>query len=119
MVELVHSFYFCTVKQTLRLFFAATLGLVVFSLNAYLTVHYFTAHTHDHDHGHGEHAHAHDHNDDECPVCEFEFAAFLPTGTLVIHSLPLYEGLPQNETLPVFIPRFRADLPDLRGPPMS
>ncbi len=112
------SNYICNVKQQFRTYLATMLGLVVFSLNAYLTVHYFAEHSHDHEHGDYAHDHAH-HDHEDCPVCEYDFAAFLPTGSLLIYNLPLYEGIPQNETLPVFIPRFRADLPDLRGPPVS
>lgn len=86
-------------------------------LNAYVTVHHFVAHHHAHDHGH-EHDATEGHEED-CPVCEYEFAAFLGTAEVELpRAIATWVPCPTVDA-PVHIPRFRADLPDLRGPPMA
>lgn len=104
-------------KQVLRVYLILVLGAMVFSLNAYLTFHYFAAHAHHHDHEE-QPSHAHD-GEESCPVCEFDFAAFLPTKSFIIEDHAPFSCDSLKEALLEFIPRFRADLPDLRGPPVG
>jgi hypothetical protein len=103
----------------LRTFFSLLLGAVIFGLNAYVTVHHFVAHHHDHDHHHVHEHDAAEGHDEDCPVCEYDFAAFLGTAEVELPGVFVTWVPRPTVDAPVHIPRFRADLPDLRGPPMA
>lgn len=94
--------------------FALFIGSLLFFANGAISVHYFVDHysTCDHHHDHDSDAH-----DEECPVCDYEFASFAPFDRINIEEAVPEEG-------PSHVARFDNSLegepgclPSNRGPP--
>ena len=62
---------------------------LLFFVNGAISVHYFADHysTCDHDH----HSHDATDHDDECPVCDYEFASFAPFDQIDVNEILLQE----------------------------
>lgn len=104
-------------KQVLHTIQSIIVIGVLFFANAALTIHHVAHHSHG-DHHHHDHAQAHDGSSEEdCPVCEFDFAAFALFGQ-VSNELPVAQWLrSNNDCIPTSAFQTAPETFCLRGPP--
>lgn len=100
-------------KSVLHTLNSLVLVGVLFFAHAALTVHHF-----DH-HSHAGHAHQHDasSSEDDCPVCDFDFAAFAPFGQITATPPALVWLRSNNDHVSSFTVQAVSTTNFLRGPP--
>jgi hypothetical protein len=102
------------VKKVLHIAQSFVIIGVLFFAHVALTIHHFEHHSH----AGQEHNHTHDSSSKEdCPVCEFDFAAFALYGqvTIELHVAPWLR--PNNDHILYFAHKAAPETNFLRGPP--
>ncbi|WP_306643981.1 hypothetical protein [Sanyastnella coralliicola] len=92
------------------------IGLILLSASS-LTVHHFL----DDHHGHHHHHHAdcdEQDTEEECPVCEYDFAMGLPIQPHSVETLALLEYVEWNAVVPAFEGKEFSSNVFSRGPPV-
>ena len=95
---------------------------VVFAI-CYQSLHYFSHHLRND----SEHYHSHSKSSknlvykisekEDCPICDFKFAAFLSSEIFTFQFIPFYQNVTYLFSIPENVIAFSGSLYSLRGPP--